>query len=204
MALPAKFESELEKLFRRRTSWLRRAIGTKKPGRPHVFNRKKVEPKLHALGELAVQIIVRRRARKEFRRVVDRKRQWHVSRGKGFGTDAKRRSFKRWYDKRIGSKSCVYAFWSGKKSVYVGRTLLGKWRPSGWFDRVWFQPVTRIDIHSVPRPSEVPKAECLAKHIFEPRENKNRPSIGKYTKKCPICEATREIDGELRSIFRLR
>jgi hypothetical protein len=204
MALSTKFDRELEKLFNRRTSWLRQAIGKNKPGRPHVFNRKKVGPKLRELGELAAQIVARRRARKEFRRVVDGKRQWHVKRGKGFGIDAKRKTFKRWYDKRIGNKNCVYVFWSGKECVYVGRTSQGKWRPAGWFDRVWFQPVSRIDIHSVLRPSEVPKAECLAKHLFDPAENKNRPSIGSYTKKCPICEATKEIDHELRNIFRLR
>lgn len=204
MALTKKFERELQKLFERRTSWLRKAIGKKRPGRPHEFNRKKVEPKLHELGELAAEILVQRRGRKEFSRSYDGKRQWHVKKGKGHGIDAKQRRFKRWYEKHIGSKSCVYAFWSRKRCVYVGRTLRGKGRPAGWFDRVWFQPVTRIDIYSVPRRSEVPKTECLGVHLFDPSENTNWPSIGKYTKKCPICEATREIDRELESIFRLR
>lgn len=204
MALATKFEKQLQKLFDRRTSWLRKAIGKKKPGRPHVFNRRKVEPKLYELGELACEILVRRRGRGEFRRVVDGKHQWHVKRGKGFGIEAKRRKFKRWYEKQIGNKNCVYAFWSRNDCVYVGRTLRGKGRPAGWFDRVWFQPVTRIDIYSVLRRSEVPKAECLAVHLFDPTENKNWPSIGSYTKKCPICKATKEIDRELESIFRLR
>lgn len=204
MALATKFENKLQKLFDRRTSWLRKAILKKKPGRPHIFNRQKVEPRLHELGEVATEILVRRRGRGEFRRVVDRPRQWHVKRGKGFGIEAKRRKFKRWYEKQIGNKNCVYSFWSRDGCVYVGRTLRGKGRPAGWFDRVWFQPVKRIDIYSVRRRSEVPKAECLAVHLFDPSENKNRPSIGRYTKKCPICKAAKEIDKELESIFRLR
>jgi hypothetical protein len=204
MALATKFERELQKLFHRRTSWLRKAIGKNRPGRPHMFNRRRVEPKLNELGELAAKILVRRRARKEFRRVVDGKRQWHIKRGKGFGISAKGKKFKRWYEKYIGNKNCVYLFWSGKGCVYVGRTLRGKGRPVVWFDRVWFQPVSRIDIYSVPRRSEVPKAECLAVHLFDPSKNKNWPSIGSYTKKCPICRATKEIDHELKSIFRLR
>lgn len=204
MALATKFEKELQRLFYRRTSWLRKAIGKNRPGRPHIFNRKKVEPKLYELGELATHILVKRRARREFRRAVDRKRQWHVKRGKGFGIDAKQRQFRRWYEKHIGNKNCVYAFWSNKECVYVGRTSQGKGRPAGWFDRVWFQPVTRIDIYSVRRRSEVPKAECLAVHLFDPSVNKNWPSIGSYTKKCPICKATKEIDHELKSIFWLR
>jgi len=204
MALAAQFELGLLHLFLRRSSWLRQAIGKKRPGRPHVFNRKKVKPKLDELGELAAAILVRRRGRKEFGKVVTNKHQWHVKRGKGYGVDAKRRKFKRWYEKHIGNRNCVYVFWSKKKCVYVGRTSRGKGRPAGWFDRVWFQPVTRIDIHSVPRPSEVPKGECLAVHLFDPSENKNWPSFGKYTKECPICQATKEIDHELESIFRLR
>src|SRR5712692_7604043 len=108
MALATKFEKELQKLFYRRTSWLRKAIGKNKPGRPHVFNRKKVEPKLNELGELATEILVGRRARRAFLRTVDGKRQWHVKRGKGFGIDEKKRRFGRWYDKHIGNKNCVY------------------------------------------------------------------------------------------------
>jgi hypothetical protein len=204
MALATRFEKELQKLFQRRTSWLRQALGKNRPGRPHLFNREKVEPRLYDLGEIAAKILVRRRARKEFRGGVDGKWQWHVKRGKGFGIDVKRKKFKRWYEKYIGNKNCVYVFWSRKGCVYVGRTSRGKGRPAGWFDRVWFQPVTRIDIHSVRRRSEVPKVECLAVHLFDPIENKNWPSIGNYTKKCPICAATKEIDHELKSIFRLR
>lgn len=204
MALATRFEEGLWKLFHRRTSWLRKAIGKKKPGRPHLFNRKKVVPELIELGNLASEILARRRARKELHGIVGGKRQWHVKRGKGFGTDAKVKKFKHWYDRHIRNKNCVYVFWNSNHCVYVGRTLRGKGRPAGWFDRVWFQPVTRIDIYPVHRPSEVPRAECLAVHLFDPSENKNWPSFEKYTKECPICRATKEIDYELRSIFRLK
>lgn len=204
MALATKFERGLKRLFDRRTSWVRMAIGKKRPGRPHDFNRKIVEPKLDVLVELATEILVGRRGSQEFRHVVDGKRQWHVKRGKGFGIDVKRARFKEWYEENIGNKNCIYIFWSGRKCEYVGRTVRGKGRPAGWFDRAWFQSVTRIDIYSVPRRSQVPRAECLGIHLFGPRQNKYMPSFGKYTKKCPICEDTKEIDYELRSIFRLR
>ena len=204
MGLATKFERELKKLFHRRTSWLRQAIGRNRPGRPHVFNRKKVKPKLYELGELATQIVAGRRARRQFEKAVEGKRQWHVKRGKGHGIDAKKEGFKRWYDRAIESRNCVYVFWAPHECIYVGRTLRGKGRPAGWFDRYWFQPVSRIDIYTVRRPSEVPKTECLAVHLFDPVVNKNWPSIHNYTKKCPICEATKEIDHELESIFRLR
>jgi len=204
MALTKQFERKLQKLFLKRTDWLRRAIGKKRPGRPHEFKKHKVAPLLDELGELALTILERRRARRELNRAVTGIRQWHVKKGKGHGFEAKQRNFKKWYKKHVGNKNCVYVFWHGKHCVYVGRTLRGHGRPSGWFDRVWFQPVNRIDIYSVRRPSEVPKVECLAMHLFDPSENDYWPAIGKYTKKCALCEATREIDKELKSIFRLR
>jgi len=204
MALTKEFEKKLNRLFFRRTAWLRKAIGKQRPGRPHEFNRKQVSPTLHDLGELAAEILVKRRARKEFRDSYDVKRQWQVKRGKGHGIDAKRDSFKAWYEKRMGNTNCVYVFWAKRRCVYVGRTRRGHDRPAGWFDRYWFQPVSRIDIYSVNQPSVVPKTECLAMHLFDPTENENWPAIGKYTKKCPICDATKDIDRELKSIFRLR
>jgi hypothetical protein len=204
MSLAKAFDRELKSLFERRTAWLHRALGKKQPGRPHEFTKKKVGPKLYGLGEIAAQILVRRRARKDFNRSVDRLRQWHVKRGKGHGVRAKKESFREWYDKKIGHRNCVYVFWAKRDCVYVGRTSRGKSRPVGWFDRYWFSRVTRIDIHTVHRRSEVPKVECLAIHLFDPAENENWPSIGKYTKKCPICKTTKDIDAELKNIFRLR
>ncbi len=149
MSLAKRFDRELFKLFYRRTSWLKAAIGKKLPGRPHEFNRKQVYPILDRLGEVAAEILIKRRARREFRQTHDVKRQWQVKRGKGHGVDAKQESFKRWYKKHIGSKNCVYVFWARRRCVYVGRTLHGHGRPAGWFDRV-----TRLALRQgFPRPS---------------------------------------------------
>jgi len=204
LALVTRFERKLKKLFDRRTAWVRKAIGVHRPGRPWEFKRKTVTPKLEELGEIAGDIIIGRRAKKEFRKLFDHKRQWQTKRGKGWDRYAKKKSFKRWYERHIGSKNCVYVFWSGKTCEYVGRTIHGKGRPAAHFTVFWFYRVTRIDVYTVPRKSEVGKAECLAVHIFEPRQNANWPSMHKYTKKCPICEATKEIDADLKNIFRLR
>lgn len=204
MALATQFEQELALLFYRRTAWLRSAIGTNRPGRPHEFTRRKVYPKLDELGEIATKIITSKRAKKEFRKLIGDKRQWQTKRGKGWDRYAKKESFKRWYERHIGSKNCVYVFWSGRTCEYVGRTVRGHGRPLTWFTVFWFHRVTRIDIYTILRKSEVGKAECLAIHIFDPRQNQNWPSRQKYTKKCPICEATKEIDDELKAIFRLR
>src|SRR5208282_5857695 len=104
---------------------------------------------------------------------------------KGFGRTAKKRSFGKWYARQIQSQNCVYVFWSGRRCEYVGRTVRGRGRPSSQFDKFWFGSVTRVDIYSVGGPSSVPKAECLAIHLFDPRQNVNSASRPKYARRCP-------------------
>jgi hypothetical protein len=151
----------------------------------------------------AREIVVTERARAEFKAAVIAKRQWHVK-SKGWGVPAKRASFKRWYEKNIHGHNCVYVFWSGRKCEYVGRTMRGKGRPSSSFDKYWFGSVTRIDIYSVATQTVVPKAECLTMHVFKPRRNAISSSRPKFSKRCPICAAEKEIRRELNSIFPLR
>src|SRR5207249_2415022 len=112
MALTKDFERQLEKLLDRRTAWLRRAIGRKRPGPAPMFTKSKVKPRVERLTEIARDIVLRKRGSKELRRCVEFKRRWFPKRGKGKGVDARKASFKRWYDRKIGSRNCVYVFWS--------------------------------------------------------------------------------------------
>jgi hypothetical protein len=144
------------------------------------------------------------RARPEFKEAVIKKRQWHVKKNKGWGVPAKRAKFKLWYEKNIHGRNCVYVFWSGRKCIYVGRTIRGKGRPASSFDKHWFNGVTRIDIYMIKTPTIVPKAECLAMHIFKPRRNAISPAHLRFSKRCPICAAEKLIRRELNSIFPLR
>jgi len=165
------------------------------------FSKKKVKPLVTKTVELARAILVNDQARDDFGTVVASKRQWHV---RGFGRSAKKRGFKEWYAKRIQSHNCVYVFWSGRRCEYVGRTIRGRGRPSSQFDKFWFTGVTRLDIYSVVGPGSVPKAECLAIHLFDPRRNVNSASKPKYARRCPICHSEKRIKKELARIFPLR
>ena len=203
MALVSQFSRELKKLFRRRTAWLHSAVGKKSPGRAPAFTKKRVKPALEKLAKIARESLINRRARPEFDAVTVAKRQWHLK-NKGWGVRAKRDSFKRWYERNIQSHNCVYVLWSHRRCEYVGRTLRGKGRPSSSFEKYWFRSVTRIDIYSVRTPTVVAKAECLAIHIFEPRRNEISSSRPKFSKRCPICVADRDLKRELSAIFPLR
>lgn len=135
---------------------------------------------------------------------MQHKRQWHVKRGKGHGIENKKRSFKDWYQTTIHGSNCVYVFWSKKKCEYVGRTGRGGSRPHSHFEKWWMWPVTRIDVYEIRIRRELPKAECLAIHIFEPRRNKVRSSRQKYASRCPVCYKTRTMRIMLGQIFKLR
>jgi hypothetical protein len=199
-----QFESELDKLFRLRTLWLRRALGARVPGKPPVFNKAKRKRSIEKLQELATQALSEKAARTEFNKTIDKKLQWHPKRGKGWGRKDKKRKFKDWFESKIPYSNCIYIFWAGDRCIYVGRSIHGKGRASSHFVKHWFGSVTRIDVYSTSMASEIPKLECLAIHRFEPRENTNRSARVKGTKKCPVCVVNKEIKTELRSIFRFR
>lgn len=201
MALAKDFERGMDKLFRRRTGWLHRAIGKKQPGAPPKFTKAKVRPLLERVTQIARSILIQKRGRREFLRSVESKRQWRV---KGFGVEAKKAEFKGWYDREIDGKNCVYLFWSNKGCQYVGRTLHGKGRPVSSFEKFWFRSTTRIDIYTVRVAGLVSKAECLAIDRFNPRHNKNSAARPKYAKKCPVCSTTKKIRQDLKGLFRLR
>src|ERR1019366_9586279 len=115
--------------------WLRSLVGKKRRGPAPTFTKKKVKSALERMALIARQILIKKRGKKAFKSHVLLKRQWQVNSGKGFGTGAKKTAFRRWYDKSGRSHNSVYVFWSGCKCVYVGRTLRGKGRPSGSFDK---------------------------------------------------------------------
>jgi hypothetical protein len=204
MALVKQFEDDLKKLFLRRTAWLRGAVGKKRPGPPPTFTKKKVKRALERMVLTAREILIKKRGQKAFNSHVLLKRQWQVNSEKGFGRRAKKTAFRLWYDKSVRSNNCVYVFWSGRRCVYVGRTLRGKGRPSSSFDKFWFSSVTRIDVYSVASPSVVPTVECLAIDLFDPSRNVYSSSKPKFSKKCPICSGEKKIKAELRRVFPLR
>ena len=149
-----QFNRRLHKLFDDRTVWLRRAVQQRNPGRSPSFDRKKVSRTIAALQELASQAVVKKAAQKEFSKIVDQKKQWRVSNSKGWGWRAKRESFDNWFQLKIPYPNCIYVFWSGRKSCYVGRTVRGKGRPQSHFGKSWFHGVDSV-LTSIQPPAQV-------------------------------------------------
>jgi hypothetical protein len=195
------FDRELEKLFKRRTHWLRSKVRKPTVGKPPTFTRKHVKNAIRRLNQLTEACLLRDHAIHNLSDIYDEKRQW---RSKGWGLERKRKSFLSWYDKRGIKNNCVYVIWGKRKCRYVGRTLNGKNRPQSHFHRKWFPGVRRIDIYHSKTKRNIPKLECLATHRFQPKFSKIKPSTRKWYSRCPIHEAQRMIRADVRSLFRLR
>src|SRR3989442_707060 len=141
------FRHELDKLFYRRTDWLRASISGPRPGPPLSLNRGHVKNSITRLQSLASDALADKLARKEFHSSLRGRRSWHPKRGKGHGRDVKRKAFKRWFARKFGRGTYVYVFWNQQKCVYVGKTAKSGGRIAGHFEKHWFSSVSRIDVY---------------------------------------------------------
>jgi len=203
MAFSKSFERELNNLFRQRTDWLRRKLGTSKAGKPPEFSRKKVGAGIRKLQAIASNALAHKLAKSEFNEHVVSRKNYHV---KGRGPDDKKAKFEEWFAARFGkTKGLIYTFWGDHtKCIYVGRTGSHGSRPSSHMEKFWFSGVKRVTIFAVSGRSHIPKLECLAIHYFQPTRNKNKAATKRWTKACPLCETHKHIENELRDIFRFR
>jgi hypothetical protein len=199
-----QFHRELDGLFERRTSWLRKVVDKGIKTKPKVFDKNRRRKGIERLKLLATDCLARDLAKREFKATIDRKKQWQCTRNKGWNREDKRNHFDTWFAKNIPYKNCIYIFWKDRRAEYVGRTLKGKGRPQNHFSEFWFNGTTRIDIYSTSQASQTPKLECLAIHRFKPRKNNKKPSMPKWAKKCPVCEICKQIEKELKDVFALK
>lgn len=197
-----RFENALDQMFKKRTCWLRSAIGFKKPGPLPKITKKFVKNGILKLQEIASHALADELAKLEFDEYTHKKRAWHV---KGYGVDEKKILFEEWFQEEFPKqKDCIYVFLGERKCIYVGRTGGGSSRPSAHFTKFWFKDVKRVDIYPSTSASQKPKLECLAIHHFEPMRNKKKSATKKWTPKCPLCTIHKNIEKELLGIFRLR
>lgn len=203
MAFSKTFESELNKLFRQRTDWLRRKLGTTGAGKPPKFGRKKVTSGIRKLQAIASHALAHKLAKVAFEEQVVSPKNYRI---KGRGPAEKKAKFQEWFAFRFkNTKGLIYAFWGKNgRCIYVGRTGSHGSRPSSHMEKYWFSCVKRVTIFDVSRKSHIPKLECLAIHRLEPRHNKNKAAAKNWTKACPLCTTHKYIEKELRNIFRFK
>ena len=202
MSYQGTFNHILDRLYRKRTSWLRTVLCEANPGRVPILVKKNRERAIRELQGVASDALARKMARREFRRSVKKRKSWRT---KGRSTEEKRMAFRAWVRRKIDSKGGkVYVFWQKKRCCYVGRTSGTGQRPARHFKRSWFQAATRIDVYMAPRKRDIPRLECLAVHQFLPARNKLKAAKENWTPKCPLCALHKKIKTDLRRVYRFR
>jgi hypothetical protein len=198
-----RFDNELLKLFHARTHELKSYMWPTAGAAPHL-TRKRIRKGIERLQDIALAYYLRSKAAKKLLDSYDDKRQWHSKKGKGYGARAKKKAFKRWYDRKISTKNYVYAFWNRQHCLYVGRTLSGKGRPTNHFDKYWFGSATRLDLFAFNGKRDVPRFECMLTHRWKPAYSRVTPASKKYYSVCPVCEGKSFIKKQVKLLFRLR
>jgi len=197
MFLTKDFERTLFKLWRRRIENIESLVKSRK-GRPLYFRKYDRDRGIKQLEELANQIVTKQGAKKELNSVTVYRKTRQIS-----GTSFRRQSRLIQLAKTHLKGAIIYAFWKNRRCMYVGKGKSWK-RLLGYQNSVYLHNATRISVRGISGPSQLGKAECLSKHLFNPQYNKITPAKTKHGKPCPVCKAKRQIRLELRSLFRLK
>lgn len=182
----------------RRTQEIRRII-VPGIGAPKLFS-KLIRDKLRKEMLLsAVQILTRRRAKKDFQNLVVRRNLRFI---KGWGiVDRFDRTYS-WAEKSLHGP-IVYSFWRGSKCLYVGKGKNYK-RLRDYKKSFYIYKATQLEVWQIKNKKSLPSAECLAQHLFLPHYNEYKAATKKWTSKCPICRRRHNLRTELNSLLALK
>ena len=199
MALAKHFSNELESLWKRRTAELRSLVIPRGAGQPTKFSRQLRDRLINRLLDDATKILLSREGRSEFHAVAPRRRLWQI---KGHGLLKRGGNLLDWAEAKLKGP-IVYVFWKGKRCLYVGKGETWK-RLRSYEKSAYIVQSTCIEVFLVPSKSQLGKAECLATHLFEPRDKKVKPAKAKWGKECPICQKHDVIRDELNTLFKMK
>jgi hypothetical protein len=197
MALHTKFRRKLDQLWQRRTAQIRDLVQPK-VGAPLAFTKRVRDRLIHELLDTATAILVRKVAKHEFQEAHS-KRRLHRIKGRGLvkrGDDLVKFA-------QSLSGPIVYAFWRGKKCLYVGKGEKTS-RLRGYQKAAYVREATCVEVFMINTKSQLPKAECLATHLFTPRDYKVRPAQTAWGKKCPVCRRHDKLRQKLLDLFAMR
>ncbi|MGD1211781.1 MAG: hypothetical protein ABR973_10545 [Candidatus Acidiferrales bacterium] len=199
MALKTKFLRVLDDALERRTDQLRRLVVSPDQGAPKKYTRA-VRDRLKKRVLLAASaVLVNEHAENELAKTVLRRRLRFF---KGHGLTDRFDRLYRWAERKLDGP-IVYAFWRRKKCLYVGK---GKsYRRLKHYDKsVYLWHANALEVWQIKTQSRLPRAECLAIHLFKPRDNKQKKAAKvKWGKACPICKRHDKIASATSSLLRL-
>lgn len=199
MALLKDFHRSLDEMWRRYSAGIRSMVRSRR-GRKPAFSRKWRNKRIMRLLTLVERILCKQGAREELRKTTQGRRWRQI---KGWGQGARFECVRSWAERNIDG-AFVYSFWKGRKRcLYVGKAK--SWRRLCVYKKsIYLWHATRLRIDRVKRRSELGKAECLAIHLFRPKDNAKKAPHNKWGKACPVCIVHDRIHSALRDLFRIK
>lgn len=193
------FLVQLDNLWKRRTAVLRSLVVSRGAGQPPKFSRAVRDHLIEELLDDATELLIKSTGHKEFKKVVSERRLRQI---RGHGLLNRGRNLMRWVEAELDGP-IVYAFWRSNRCLYIGK---GKTPGRLWhYERsAYLIQATCLKVFLVPRVSELGKAECLATHLFQPRDQKIIPAKAKWGKECPVCQQHDAIREELSMLFKMK
>ena len=141
MALTKQFSKRLDDLWRRRTAELRSLVVPAGSGQPLQFTRRRRDKLIDQAQELATKVLLKREGRKEFNRVVHGRQLRQI---KGRGSIDRGEKLIEWVQAKVRGP-IVYAFWRGRKCLYVGKG--GSWkRLRGYAKSIYVRDATCLSV----------------------------------------------------------
>lgn len=198
MSLSTEFERRLDALWFRRTAALRSLVN-KRPGRRSDLSKPLREKAIADLQDLATEILCRGLAKREMGKLTRYRRRRHLV---GRGLKARYERIVSWAEQHLDGP-IIYSFWRGRRCLYVGKATTWH-RLKSYRKSVYLLQASTLKVHAIQGGSQLSKAECLATHLFSPRDNAVKAARKKWSKLCPVCAVCRQIRGELRALFRMR
>jgi len=199
MAHVKEFERKLDDLWQRRASTVLSLVKTRrKPGRQKVLTKAIRNKRIAELKSLSTKILLKEGAKEEFRALVRKRRRKHLSGRR----DHRYETLWNWAQDSI-RPPFIYSFWNGNRCLYVGQARSAR-RFRSYRNHGYLRDASAVKVHEIRGKSALGKAECLAIHIFNPKENRARAAKRKHGGSCPICRAHDQIEAELNMLFKLR
>lgn len=174
----------------------------KKKGPRETWTKDKRNQYIDEMVDLAEAITIKKMAKTKFDEIViGRKPHEHPI--AGHGREEKRKNVKLWAQKEIEEDyQIVYSFWKGKKKcLYVGKgDGIGRFLSYDAKSIYGLNP-DRVKIWRIKNWRELHSAECLAMHLHNPSENKNKSKKERNQTECPICERKEIINEQIRDLL---
>jgi hypothetical protein len=193
----AQLRDEIQSALIDRAHPIFEEVGIRRLGHDQYWTREYREQRIGKILRLA-EIILLPTARKELKKIIIPPKRKMIS---GPKRDRGERIYA-WARTAFPRGPILYSFWKGKNCIYVGvgesYRRIGHYKKSKYMDK---SEAGSLKISSVAGRSYLHSVECLANHLYWPKDNIAKPRKTRYSKSCIVCNKLKNIEDTLRLLL---